>query len=170
MGNQTQPTDDPLPALWDTLAKTRAPWFSTTMLGLSDRTPSNRLRRLLGAKSGQAVVDAANRLDDAGLAQLETVAKVNAEQAEAAFRRTFVFNISAPIGIATAAAQTFPEAAREFLGELRPAEPSFYVFWGSVLGILATVYYAHAKARGARDLADVVTLVHAARARTQADR
>lgn len=170
MDDQTQRTGDPLPALWDTLAKTRAPWLSTTMLGLSDRTPSNRLRRLLGAKSGKAAVDAANRLDDAGLAQLETVAKINAEQAEAAFRRTFVFNISVPIGLATTAAQTFPDRAREILGELSPAEPSFYLIWASVLGIFATVYYAHAKARGARDLADVITLMQAARARTQRGR
>ena len=113
MGNQTQPTDDPLPALWDTLAKTRAPWFSTTMLGLSDRTPSNRLRRLLGAKSGQAVVDAANRLDDAGLAQLETVAKVNAEQAEAAFRdymETMAANPSCTLARELLAAHPAPKA------------------------------------------------------------
>ncbi len=160
--------EDPLPSQWDALARAPSPWLSTTLLGFSDRSPSDRLRRLLRGKAGRAALDAANGLDVAALEHLDAVAKINAEQAEAAFRRTFVFNVSVPIALAAAATQAAPEAASKILSELGPAEASSYLIAGAVLGIIATVYHAHAKARGARDIADVIALVRAARCRDAA--
>lgn len=166
MEGEASGADEILPAIWDKLSRARSPWLGGTFrLGASDRLPSDRLRRLLRTSVGKAVLAATTGLDAAALEQIETIAKINAEQAEAAFRRTFVFNITAPIAVFAAAIQAMPQNIEENLDTLSPRSLAFYLIWGSALGIVASVYYAHVKARGARDLADAVALVRASRHR-----
>lgn len=119
---------------------------------------ARRLYHLAEEREGARVLTALAGQGLSALAALETIAKLNADQAEAAFRRCFVFNLTLPLAFIAAAFQIAPELQRFYttgLGE-SPLVAVFLV--GSLLAFVGTVLFVFFKSRDARDLADLITL------------
>jgi hypothetical protein len=157
----TQPPEL-LPEKWTALTQYRAPRFSWSLIGVSDRATADRMARLVRSSQAKRVLTLLEDSDDKSLAQLEAIAKINGEQAEAAFRRTFVFNITAPIAVVAAAAELAPERTAAIAAELGRSG-SLLVGGAAALLILSSVFYTFVRSREARDLADLVTLERARR-------
>lgn len=154
-----------LPTCWPELIRYRSGLrpSSLTFLGVSDRAPPDRLARLLKTPHAKRAVALLDGLSMPELNHVKTAAEANAEQAEAAFRRTLVFNVTGPVAFVATMAQVAPETSTELLASLDRRGVTTYFILAALALIAATVLYTFVRSRDARDLSDIVRLVNSSR-------
>jgi hypothetical protein len=167
LGRRQKMTETPepniLPESWAAISRYRSPRLGWGWLGISDRARADRMERLLKSTSAKRAAALLREADDKNLAHLEAIATINSEQAEAAFRRTFVFNVSAPIAVVAALAQLAPQDSAALLADAGRSGDLQIGASVTVALVVGTVLYTFLRARDARDLADIVALESARR-------
>lgn len=155
-----------LPPVWRELAGYKSPRTHWTpglhWLGLPTRSHWDRLARLAESKPARKLLARLAPCTGAELSQLLALATINAAQAEIAFRRAFVINISAPFAVIVAFGQLAPETFAEILTPLREEGMIGLVVLGLAALILFSIGYAYIRAADARDLRDLVQVRAAA--------
>jgi len=164
MAMQTGQGTGPLPSCWPELTRYRsANRFSLqSAFIVSDSALSDRLTRLLATKPAKRVLDLLEPLTPTELSHVRQVAETNASQAEAEFRRSSVFNVSWPIALIAAVSQLAPSWTASLFDDVGWDSHTLMIL-AAALWIVATVAFAFLRSRDARDLADIVALVHASR-------
>lgn len=165
MADDKDQTEEVLPACWSDLIRYRSGFRPSlfTYLGFSDRAPPDRLLRLLDTEHAQRVLSLLGSLPAAELNRVKAAAEINADQAESAFRRTLVFNITGPIAFLATAAQVAPQLSAAVLESLDRENARSLLTLLVITLIVATVFYTFVRSRDARELADIVALVHSKR-------
>ncbi len=155
-----------LSAAWIEISKYTSPrnFFDVTQLaGVPPRSHRDRLGRLTGSSAARRLLSRLEQCDDGELRQLQALAEVNAEQAQAAFRRAFVVNISGPFAVVVAFGQLAPTLFAEVVQSMTtPSLTSALIVLFSAL-IPLSIGYTYLRATDARDLHDLVRLFAAAK-------
>ncbi len=154
-----------VPLLWREIAtykSHRKTLSGLQLLGVPERSHWDRLTRLANAKPARALFDKLAGCGPGELAHLLSLASVNAEQAETAFRRAFVVNISAPFAMIVAFAQIAPETFSSIITPLQQEGMTGLVIFALAAAVLFGIGYAYARAADARDLRDLLQMRMAA--------
>lgn len=166
MSDETTPRAT-LPALWREIAAYKSAsallspglhWF-----GVPRRASARRLEQLTSDGSAERLLAKLRTSSDADLTQCETLARINAEQAETAFRRAFVINVSTPFALFLAWGQLAPDSFAEVMTQLQAENATAAFIIVLALLILGTIAYAYARAADARDLRDLIEIERARR-------
>lgn len=156
-----------MPQIWLDIARYKSPrtflrpglhWF-----GIPERVRADRLQRLVESKPARALLARLAHGSEADLAQLQTLAAINAQQAQDVFRRAFVINISTPAAFIVAFGQLAPEVFGGVLDTLRTEGALGYVVLALSALVLISIGYAFLRANDARDLRDLIAIRAAAR-------
>lgn len=156
-----------LPALWREIAAYKSAsallspglhWF-----GVPRRAQARRLEQLTSDRPAERLLAKLRASSDADLAQCDALARINAEQAETAFRRAFVVNVSTPFALFLAWGQLAPDSFGVTMAQLQAegATAAFILVLAAL--ILGTIAYAYARAADARDLRDLIAIERARR-------
>lgn len=161
----SKPLSDAIsPPAWDEISKYAAPrnFFDVTQLaGVPPRSHRDRLARLAGSSPARRVLARLEQCAESELRQLQTLADINAEQAQTAFRRAFVVNISAPFAVVVAFGQLAPELFSEIVQSMTTPGLTSVLIVLLAAFIPLSIGYTYLRATDARDLRDLIRL-HAA--------
>lgn len=163
---ENKPADPVLPAAWREISAYTSPrdFFSVTQwAGVPARSHRDRLARLSSGKSARRVLARLAECTEADVRQLGELAAINAEQAETAFRRAFVVNISAPFAFVVAFGQLAPATFADIVQSLAAPGPTSALIVILAALVPLSIGYTYLRATDARDLRDLVRLHGAAR-------
>lgn len=150
-------------ALWaevQTTYSTRSTFVSLTtswagMMGLSPRLGSRRLTVMQSDKRARWLVSKLEGLSNASLAAFKTMAFINKDQAEAAFRYMAVVNFTVPLTLIVAANQIWKVDFGELIRQLS-ADGGLWIMVGLLAFAITTSYLyitaAHKAVGQARDI------------------
>jgi hypothetical protein len=130
-------------------------------LGVSERSLATRLELLCAEKDSARVLRELSGLNAAEMAHIDTLAKLNAEQADAAFRRALIFNLTLPVSLIAGLAQIDPTLFAGAHAKLAVASPRLVVIAAAMALLIASTVFAFLRSRDARSLADLVAIAKA---------